>query len=332
MFRRQGKVFGAVTGVTAIALACAACGSSSGSKSASGSGGSSAGMTNITLAGLPIIDAADAYIAKQNGFFKKEHLNVNIHTFAAGPAAVAAVQSGAAQFGSSNNFSTIQGAVRGLKVKAVAGENEPYHDTAVCSGKNSSITSISQLAGQSIGSPIPGGPSSSFIAQVVDNALAKQGVDTSAIKYITMPTATAAQQIDSGQIKAAWCAEPVLSQVLNSGGHLLSWIFPYMGTNYLTGDWLASDSYIQSHPTVVKEFVTALYAAQRWANENPARTRAVLPLYTSIPKNLLSTVRVPKWSTQLTAAQLKPTIASMIKYKMIPAAQAPSPSAVIHNP
>lgn len=251
---RRGAV---VAGAAALALAPLA---GAGVASASARHHAAA-ATTITIGeplSPPEVPQQAVFIAKDLGYFAKEHLNVKIAYMPNG------LQS---ELGTTANSITL-GMAGGSDSIEAAAEKAPIHAVwvtyqkldLVCIG-GPSIKSVKDLVGQNVGSTGAGG----FSQTTMDACLTSGGVSPSKVKEITMTRAEFAPALESGRIKAAVFHADDAYTVLHAikGAHILDEEYKTL-PNYWYGSLNVRDAYAKAHPKVVEGAIAALMMADRW--------------------------------------------------------------------
>lgn len=146
---RRAHLFATALAVTAL-LATAACGSGS-------TGGTTApGQPDkVTVGVIPILDVAPIYLGRQQGFFSKRDIDLNLTLAQGGAAIVPAVVSGQYQFGFSNVISLLLAQSTGIPLKVVCnGNNSTGVDgadfAALMVKADSPIKTPADLAGRTV--------------------------------------------------------------------------------------------------------------------------------------------------------------------------------------
>lgn len=194
------KAFGAA-GVAASGLALAACGNSSStssntsSESSSSSSSTSYEPVTVNVAFMPNLGSAGTlFAAIDQGYFDKFNITVETKQFDAGPAEIAAMQSGDidfAQIGHGAHALCIEG-----QAKIFSFEGLSKADSVVAN-KSHGISTAKDLKGKTIG--VASGTSSEVILNYVlaDAGLTKDDVTLTEMKVDGMTTAMIAGQIDA---------------------------------------------------------------------------------------------------------------------------------------
>jgi len=270
---RRARVLAAaaVTAVLAASTiaACSSSGGSTNASSAAAGGSADSGAVNITFGDLsPNSTLTPFYVAVDQGFFKKQGLNVTVQKFSGGGAtSVAALATGSVQVasGGPTNFigdlakKVISGRLFGMTVDA-------GYDLVTAKG----ITSISQLKGKNIG--VSGVNSSDYMFLAA--TLARYGITTSDVTFVTAgTTAERLIALSSGKIDAIADQAAFRPSELAVGNVLLK--IEDNPVQLPTVAFYAADSFIKSNPGALKKWIVAMGQAVAWTKQ-PANEAAVV--------------------------------------------------------
>jgi NitT/TauT family transport system substrate-binding protein len=296
--RRAGTALAALGLVGASLMA--GCGSTTGSATASPSHSAAAStgsgsLTHITVGYQPDLHgAAPVLIAQQQGFFKKEGLDVTLVRFTAGPALFTALQSGSLDSGYEGPGVTPQVIKGGGKIITVDSLN--FGDEVVA---NPGITSVTQLVGKKVAVVL--GTSAQMI---LDLALKKAGISPTAVDQVNATPAEAAAAYSSHKVPAlALWIPPIVSAVQ-----------AVPGTNVLVTDrnftpqyefpqyWITSSAFLKAHPNTVVKFLKAWILADDWRMQHFKQDVQLVSQVTGVPASSLTPqVKATQW---LSGAQL----------------------------
>jgi len=287
----------AVAGGALLVAGCSSAGSgSSSSSSGSASSASAAGSAPVTvrLGYLANITHAPALIAVKNGYFSKElgsAGSVKTTVFSSGTQETTAILSGqidAAYVGPNPAINAWQKS-GGTAIKIVSGAATGGASIVV----KPSISSVSQLKGQSLATPSLGNTQD----VAVRYWLKQQGLTTSttgggdvAIKPTT-PNSAAVLEFKSGQIAGGSEPSPYDVEMVQDGGKVL---LSEPGTTTVL---MVTQSFLSAHPAVVNDLLKANLDALSYIKSDPsgAQAAANAELASSTGKPLKSSVLGPAW-------------------------------------
>ncbi|MBK7720313.1 MAG: ABC transporter substrate-binding protein [Simplicispira sp.] len=172
------------------------------------------GQAKIVLGHTGIADYAAAYIAQEEGFFKKRGVDVEFQQVF-GPALAPGLQSGSMQVTTMTPASFLLAVDGGLKFVAVANttasvKTDKHYALVAKTGSN--ISSVKDLVGKKVG--VPGlGLTLHIMAK---KALIDQGIDASKVDFIEVPFAQLNDVLRGGGVDAVATAEPFLGRTVQA--------------------------------------------------------------------------------------------------------------------
>jgi len=199
---------------------------------------------------------APFFLALERGYYKSEGLNVNILDGQGSSVTVQQVGSGANTFGWASMPAFAEGTASGIPVKSVAmiTSKSTY---AVFVPKSSSIHGLSGLYGKTVLVAEGTADLSIFKAMLTLNH-----IDTSRINITTLGEGVLERDYVAGQGDALVGQVPY-GQPAIAARPSRELLFAKYGFNLQDYGLIAQNSYIQSHPKIVKEFVAG--SVKGWA-------------------------------------------------------------------
>ncbi len=276
-------------------------------------------MTIVHIAMIPIEPAATVYYAKENGFFAKAGLDVQIDQNPSTPAIASAVLAGTYDI-AYNTVPTLATAhTKGFPFVLVAPgiESDAQHfGGAIMVGATSTIKTAKDLNGKTLGTA-----GLNTIAEYLPRAwIDKYGGDSTTVKFVEMPFPVTPDALGSGRIDAAYLAEPFvtitekkgLGKILTTGDDAIS-----SGATVSTG-WFATSQWAHAHPDVIAKFQKAMSDAAAWADANQEKVVPILVKYFHSDPVLVAQARRPYFPDRLIAAQIQPWIDVTARYAKFP--------------
>jgi NitT/TauT family transport system substrate-binding protein len=315
-------------GAAVLTLALAACGSSASSGSTSSNpAGASAGpqasargsITNLTVGSSPTISNASLYYASEAGLFQKNGLSVTPDVIQSGQQAIPQLLNGQIQFAAADPLGSMLAISQGIPIEIVVGGNVapagPAKDPSGLIAKpGGPIKSLADLDGKTVAVN-----ATKSLAQVaLEAAIDKKGGDSRTVKWIEVPFPQMVAAVKNGTVAAAATNEPFVTAGKTAG---LTEV-PYGGlSTTLAGVpqvvYLASKSYVSSHPQVVKSFIASVNAANSALGSNPGEIRAVGAKSTTINAATLAKITLPSFGPPLSLAKLEELEQLMVKYGIL---------------
>jgi NitT/TauT family transport system substrate-binding protein len=232
-----------------------------------------------------------------------------------GAAIIPSVVSGQFQFGFSNVVSLMLANDRGLDLQIVAPGNsstgQQGHDfSAVVAPKDSPIKGPKGLVGKTV--------AVNTLQNIGDISIrasvAKAGGDPSKIKLVELAFPDVPAALAQHRVDAAWVVEPFLAITRKQGAKVVSWNLVDTAPHLMIAGYFAKQSYIKSHPKIVKEFTAAMIESLAYANKHRDEVRAIVPTYTRVSKPLAAEMILPDWRTEPNRRSTETLAGLMVKY------------------
>ena len=274
-------------------------------------------QTRITLGYTAVTDFTAAFVAKEEGYFKRRGLDVNLQLLTLTSAIPAAVQSDSIQIGGTVPTVLLQAADSGLDLVALA--NASINDNT---GKNpalvgragANIVSAGDLVGKKVGVPGIGG----VMHVLVRRWLTEKGVDFKKVTFIETAFPQMSDLLKAGTIDAVATADPFTTRIEQAGtGSVVSYIgrdFPSGFSNVL---YVSSRDWATKNPAAVKAFREALVEAIAFVEADPKKSRAHIGKYIKLPPPVLESMPIPRLMPDITAVRLRFWAESMRQQGML---------------
>jgi NitT/TauT family transport system substrate-binding protein len=276
---RNPRLLGTLTGAVVIAMAVGACssgggggGGSSTASTGTGTGTSSGSLTTINLGEVPFFANIPLALGEKVGIFAHYGLQVNLQPASNVNVIIANLHSGHQQLGFVTTPLLLKADEAGQNVKCVApmgianNVNPAYPQNAVMVAKNSSITSLSQLAGKTVGMNQLAGSNELYLQAGVANA----GGNFSSIKLATVPFADMASALKSGTIQAGFEVQPFITSGEQAGDQRLLADLDSLTSPWTTECYAATTSYISANTALMTRFAHAESQAILYAAAHPS--------------------------------------------------------------
>jgi NitT/TauT family transport system substrate-binding protein len=272
----------------------------------------------IHLGIIPIEPTCSAYYAKENGFFDKAGLDVEITPSAATPAIAAAVVTGTYDIAYATVSTLAAAHAKGLPFVIIAPAGVINGSKAIGGimvGTSSTMQTAKDFNGKTFGTS-----GLNTLAEYLPRAwVDKHGGDSSTMKFLEIPFPQIAEAISAGRIDAGYLVEPFISiakqrnlaRFLTTGDDAIAPV-------YLASAWYATAAWAKAHPDLVARFVSAMAEAGRWANANPAK---VVPIIANhLKSDPATTAAAPRtdFTDRLVPAQIQPWIDITAHYAKFP--------------
>ncbi|WP_188316861.1 ABC transporter substrate-binding protein [Solihabitans fulvus] len=321
--RRLRRLFLAVTSTVTVLTLTSGCGLLGGSDSSNqGSADSKVEKSKIKIAIIPSTDVGPLWVAKKNGYFTAEGLDVEIVNKPSGPDVVSAVIGGDADFGFATYPVMVQAQLKGkgqtnLKIVADASAAKP-DTTAVVVRKDSPLKSAADLQGKKIAVTARGTMADMGVMAGMRAAKA----DYSTIDWKQIGFADMLPKLQSGEIDAAFFAEPFVTIAQAQAG--VSTVFqPMTGPldGIALGGYMASEEKTTKvHPKTVAAFQRAIKKAQEEA-ATPAGENAVkqaLVDNANVKPDIAPVLHLPSYPVTTDPTRLQRVPDLLLEFNVIP--------------
>ncbi len=291
---RRGIAIFTAAAATAFSLVFTGCSTSPSAKPA----------THLTVAVVPIVQAAPLFIAIKDGYFKREGLNVTPKITQQSTAAVSDMLHGTVQIVAAANYvSFLQAQATGaLSIRILAANSRCDNGSnLVLTLPGSGITRPSDLAGKSIAVNI--NPNIQTLA--VGAVLRSEGVPPSSVHFVTIPFPDMLAALRAHRVNAISEVEPFISDAEAAGAvKVLNGCQGPTAGIPLAG-YFSTSSWAQQYPGTAAAFQTAIQRAQQYAAQNRSAITAVLPTYMKITAPVAAKVDTGIFPSSLDAASIQ---------------------------
>lgn len=266
---------------------------------------------------------AEAYYARENGFFAQRGLSVQIQPLRNGAAIAAAVASGDLQIGCSTILQLAQARAKGIPFVVIAPggihDGRVVHTAEIVVAADSPITSPKELTGKVVAASTLNGLDQLATSALIDKA----GGESSQTKFVEIPPSAMVEALTAGRVAAASMEEPELSAAGNRIRRLGDGL-DAIAKVFVTTSWFATESWLAQNKETARRFADAIFAAGTWAMANPEKAALVLQKYL----NFKEPRSIQPFATKRDFGAMSALITTAAKYKMIAAVD---PATLIWN-
>ena len=274
-------------------------------------------LTPVTVALLPIEATAQAFYAKDEGFFRRQGIDAKI-TVVGDPRLIGdAVIAGEAQFGSVSVGAFAIQRTRGAPTRVVAAGSlhRPTAATsALVAAPGRKITRASDLVGKLIAID-----SRNNLAHVALLKWLKQnGLRESDVRLTEILFADMLGPLTRGQVDAAVIAEPFLTLAKERGAKQITVVLDAVcPRDCLSTMWMARKDVDRD---LAARFRNAIQAASVWADKNKNRRASsmILAKYSKVDPALIRRTTRVHFATRLRLSMAQPWIDAFAEFGVIP--------------
>lgn len=259
---------------------------------------SSLAAEKITLMYTASAPNVSAFVAKDQGFFEKRGLDVDMKLAQNGSVIVAALVSDSAQVGIPTPVIALQAIDNGVELQAIASTNvfpDPS-TTGLVVSKESGIKGPKDLAGKKIGVPGIGGLLDVVMREWVD----RNGGDSSKINVVEITLPQTADALKSGQVDGVASVDPFASRAVDTGaGTLVGSYSDVIPDGTVAGIYIVTKDWASQHKKEIEAIQAALDEAVDFIKTHDKEARESLAKYTTLPPQVVAGLRWSNFSTHL---------------------------------
>ncbi len=254
-------------------------------------------LTPVRAAYIPVINWLPAWVAKEQGLFEKNGLDVSL-TATQNLSILPGTLGRQFDLAPSTPPDLIKAAVSGLDIAAVAGETvetKANPTTQLIVRADSPIRGVADLKGRVVATPTLG----AIIHVSVLHGLKKNGLDPAAIRAIEVPFPNMADQLKAGNVDVVEALDPFAAQLLAVGNRSIGDPLLWEGDEVLYTFWIAQGKWAETHRNVIQAWITSLEEGKEFIDANPTEARAILAKYTRLPAPIVEKIPFPAYRFSL---------------------------------
>ncbi len=262
-------------------------------------------QTKIAIGTPPIAEVEAAFVAKDEGMFEKNGLNVEFLPTGSNQTLVASLVAGSHQIVAVSPTVLLQAVDSGIDLVVVANCGVSAPRTAKNVGlavrDGVEISKPEDLIGKKVGTPSIGGTLDILFRQW----LKQKNVDEKSITFIEVPIPNTADVLKGGTIDAIIAGQPSLGRAVSQSNGKVA--FNYMSEipadlPYTT--FVTTREWAKENAGTIKSFRAAFAQAADYVAANQDKTREIVSKYTRLPVEVLNKIELPECKTVPTKAAL----------------------------
>lgn len=259
-------------------------------------------LTSLTVGILPIADLAPLYYGIDEGFFEEEGLDVSTEIGQGAAEMVPQVLQGDFQFGFGNYVSLMLARENNVDVQIVSnivnGAERADRGTNALLVDPDNIGSLEELPGATVAVT-----TLDNVGEVnVRTTLIANGLDDD-VEFVEMPFPDMNAAVESGQVDAAWTAEPFVT--LGEASGLLNLVDPMYETTPsmpLAGIF-ADEGWLEDNPEEANAFYRALQRSLAASSDEEAMKGAIVD-HTDTEADQVDSLALANWDPELDETKL----------------------------
>jgi NitT/TauT family transport system substrate-binding protein len=273
-----------------------------------------ADLPPVKLGMIPIEATCLAYYAKENGYFERAGLNVEIDVNPSTSSIAAAIVAGTYDIGYSTVSTLAEAHVKGLPYTIIAADGVAL-DARPTGGLVLPVNSTFKT-GKDFNGKIFGTSGLNTLAEYLPRAWVDQhGGDSSTMKFIEVPFPAIGDALVAGRIDAGYLVEPFITIAKNRNtARFFVTGYEAIAPISLSGVWYSTAAWARAHPDAVARFASAMGEAARWANANPLKVVPIIVNRLNADPVVTAAATRTLFGDRVLAAQIQPWIDVTAKY------------------
>jgi NitT/TauT family transport system substrate-binding protein len=269
--------------------------------------------TKIVFGYTAVTDFASVFVAKEEGFFGKRGLDVELKFVPINSTIPAAIQSDSLQIGGPTPSVFLQAVDGGLDHVVVAGggsTSKTITGFGLVARAGSGIRTPADCVGRKIGVPGLG----AFLHVTFRAWLKQSGVDYTKVNFIEAAFPQHGDLLRGGSLDAVVTADPFMSRITDSGaGYVASYYSTFLPEGQPTIVHVARRDWVTKNAAAAKAFREAVQEAAAFMAKpaNEAKVRAAIGKYIKLPPEVLAKAQISPPTPLVSDKQLDYWVALM---------------------
>lgn len=278
-----------------------------------------ASSPKISVGYTAVADCAYLFSAIEEGFFKKNGLDVEARFIPLNPSLPAAVESGSLTMGLGTPSVFLQSVDGGLDQVVIAGAGQLFKGSTSAGfvvSEESGIKSAQDCVGKTIGAPGLG----ALLHVAFRKWLRQNGVDDTQVKFVEAAFPQHNDLLRGGSVDGVVTVDPFMARIVSSGsGKVLAPFLAELPEGMPTTVFVTRRDWAQEHPEEVEAFQKAIAESAAFISDpaNDAAVRAQLGKYIKLPPAVLATMQINPPTPTITAEQLNYWVETMEEQDML---------------
>lgn len=252
-------------------------------------------LSKMSVAYVPAIDFLPAFIAKEQGLFEKNGLDVTLKPIIVASNIPSAMTAGDVQIGLGTGPNMMMANEGGLDLVAVYGltrDTKSNPIVGLIARKSAGIKTAADLVGKKIA--VPG--LNSVIHIFTMKWLKTNGVDPNKVTFVELPMPQLGSVLKGGLVDAIAVIEPFRGNILRDPeSAFVANIASDLRDNMMMGYWQSLRSWAKANPDAIKAFRASLDQALAFVQQNPEEAKKIAAKYLPVVPP-----RFPTWDFKQT--------------------------------
>lgn len=243
---------------------------------------------------------ANAFVAANEGLFKKHGLDVEMKLVPNSATTPAALLAGSLQIATPTAPNTMQAVEQGLDLVVLAGGGyytKGMDDIAVMVRPDSPIKTAKDFEGKRVSTP----GLNAFLHVLFRKWMAENGGDYRKVTFTENAFAQSLDVLRSGQVDAILAVQPFLARGLETNtGRVMAFYISALEGEVQSGWHVASRKWADANPQAVAAFRAAIEEASAMALKDPSVVRKANLVYIPFPAEVQAKFTDPKFRPRIT--------------------------------
>jgi NitT/TauT family transport system substrate-binding protein len=261
---------------------------------------------HIVFGYTAVTDFATAFVAAEEGFFRKRGLDVELKFIPLNSTIPAALQADSLQIGGPTPSVYLQGVDGGLDHVVLTGgglTSKALTGFGLVARAGSGLKTAKDCIGKKIGVPGLG----AFLHVTFRGWLKTQGVDYRKVNFVEASFPQHGDLLRGGTLDAVVSADPFMSRITDSGaGYVASYYSTFLPDGEPTILYTARRDWVQKNAATARAFQQAIQEAAAFMSKpaNDAKVRAAIGKYIKLPPEVIAKVQISPPAPVITEKQL----------------------------
>ena len=275
--------------------------------------------TKIVFGYTAVTDYASVFVARDQAYFSKRGLDVELKFIPLNSTIPAAIQSDSLQFGGPTPSVYLQAVEGGLDHVVVAGAgvtSKTMTGVALVARAGSGIKTAADCVGKKIGVPGLG----AFLHVTFRAWLKQAGVDYKKVNFIEASFPQHGDLLRGGSIDAVVTADPFMSRIIDtSAGYVVSYYTTFLPDGQPQIIHVTRRDWAEKNPAAVKAFREAIVEAAAFMRvpANNGAVREAIAKYIKLPPEVLAKAQISPPGAIVTEKQLQYWVGLMKEQEML---------------
>jgi NitT/TauT family transport system substrate-binding protein len=262
-------------------------------------------QTKLVIGYTSLGDVGTNFVAKDEGFFAKRNLDVELKALRGGSVIVPGLVVGEIQIGTLAPPVFLQAVDGGIDLTALTGLSvltKGMKSAAVVARTGLDIKSPGDLVGRRTGVSGIGS-----ISEVLYREWLRQNcIDSKKMTFIEVPFPSMRDLLRSGRVDVIIIPDPLLSQIVSSGiGYAVAYFFGELPDGASQMINASTRAWAQNNPGAVANYRAAIDEASAFITQNGERTKAIIAKYLNLPRAVVRDSELPRFVATIDPAQMQ---------------------------